>query len=81
MNQNTLKDVLIAVLMLAVALLFYVLHIKRFQILEIRSLYETQISGKRVAPFHCSDAKEYFAKINVIVDCERIEEEVNGSKN
>ncbi|MHA1401535.1 MAG: hypothetical protein ACTSQE_14390 [Candidatus Heimdallarchaeaceae archaeon] len=34
-------------------------------------------SGRRVDPFRCSDAKYYFEKVGVEVDCRSIDCEVN----
>ena len=39
---------------------------------------QAQKKGKRVDPFRCSDAKHYFEKQGIDVDCARIEKEVNS---
>lgn len=33
--------------------------------------------GRRDDPFRCSDAREYFEKLEIEVDCQRIDFEVN----
>lgn len=52
-----------------VTLIFLVLAFVLFEI--------DHFKGRRTDPFRCSDAKEYFHKVGVEVDCQKIEKEVN----
>jgi len=49
---------------------------QRTRVLE--QLVRDKKKGRRKDPFRCSDAKKYFNQIEITVDCERIEDEVNG---
>lgn len=40
--------------------------------------FEIVNKGERFDPFRCSDAKKYFEKLGVEVDCEKIDKEVNN---
>ena len=44
----------------------------------LKKIITDKKKGRRKNPFRCSDAKYYFSKLNIDVDCSQIEEEVNG---
>jgi len=56
----------------------YLIEIVNKRTKEIEQLINDKKKGRRKDPFRCSDAKQYFNRINIAVDCSRIKNEVNG---
>ncbi len=48
-----------------------------FLVLGLFLVYVNFKKGRRKDPFRCSDAQEYFHKVGVEVDCQKIIKEVN----